>query len=78
MRFSVHVALAESQDWLDHHCERSVGTVFQLPSPDAIYSRDEEKKTGVCGHSAVLGLTHGPCALGARGDRKKEATRPAA
>jgi hypothetical protein len=25
-------------------CERSVGTVFQLPNPDAIYSRDEEKK----------------------------------
>jgi hypothetical protein len=25
-------------------CERSVGTVFQLPSPDAIYSRDERKE----------------------------------
>jgi hypothetical protein len=25
-------------------CERSVGTVFQLPSPDAIYSRDEGKE----------------------------------
>ena len=25
-------------------CERSVGTVFQLPSPDAIYSQDKEKK----------------------------------
>ncbi|KAI0603599.1 hypothetical protein TUN205_12197, partial [Pyrenophora tritici-repentis] len=24
-------------------CERSVGTVFQLPSPDAIYSQDEER-----------------------------------
>jgi hypothetical protein len=24
-------------------CERFVGTVFQLPSPDAIYSRDEGK-----------------------------------
>jgi hypothetical protein len=27
-------------------CERSVGTVFQLPNPDAIYSRDEEKERG--------------------------------
>jgi hypothetical protein len=25
-------------------CERSVGTVFQLPNPDAIYSRDKEKE----------------------------------
>jgi hypothetical protein len=25
-------------------CERSVGTVFQLPNPDAIYCRDEEKE----------------------------------
>jgi hypothetical protein len=25
-------------------CKRSVGTVFQLPSPDAIYSRDKEKE----------------------------------
>jgi hypothetical protein len=24
-------------------CEWSVGTVFQLPNPDAIYSRDEGK-----------------------------------
>jgi hypothetical protein len=26
------------------YCERSVGTVFQLPSPDAIYSQDEGKE----------------------------------
>jgi hypothetical protein len=26
------------------YCERSVGTVFQLSNPDAIYSRDEEKE----------------------------------
>jgi hypothetical protein len=25
-------------------CERSVGTVFQLPSPDVIYSQDEGKE----------------------------------
>jgi hypothetical protein len=25
-------------------CERYVGTVFQLPNPDAIYSRDEGKE----------------------------------
>jgi hypothetical protein len=28
----------------DGMCEGSVGTVFQLPSPDAIYSRDEGKE----------------------------------
>jgi hypothetical protein len=28
-------------------CERSVGTVFQLPNPDAIYSRDEGKETRI-------------------------------
>jgi hypothetical protein len=43
-----------SEDWVlidqlvtignSGECERSVGTVFQLPSPDAIYSRDEEKE----------------------------------
>jgi hypothetical protein len=27
-----------------YYCERSVGTVFQLPNPDAIYSRDEEER----------------------------------
>jgi hypothetical protein len=26
------------------NCERSVGTVFQLPSLDAIYSQDKEKE----------------------------------
>jgi hypothetical protein len=31
---------------LPSYCERSVGTVFQLPNPDAIYSRDEEKERG--------------------------------
>jgi hypothetical protein len=25
-------------------CERSVGTVFQLPNPDAIYSKDKGKE----------------------------------
>jgi hypothetical protein len=25
-------------------CERSAGTVFQLPNPDAIYSQDEGKE----------------------------------
>jgi hypothetical protein len=25
-------------------CERSIGTVFQLPNPDAIYSQDEGKE----------------------------------
>jgi hypothetical protein len=36
-------------------CERSVGTVFQLPSPDAIYSRDEEKNGNVGGLPDCLG-----------------------
>jgi hypothetical protein len=47
-----------------------IGTVFQLPSPDAIYSRDEEKKT-VDGYPVWFGLARGPHALGSRG----EATR---
>jgi hypothetical protein len=34
-------------------CERSVGTVFQLPNPDAIYSRDEEKERKVGRHLTV-------------------------
>jgi hypothetical protein len=36
-------------------CERSVGTVFQLPNPDAIYRRDEEKKRDVGGYCACWG-----------------------
>jgi hypothetical protein len=36
-------------------CERSVGTVFQLPRPDAIYSRDEEKNGNVGGLADCLG-----------------------
>ena len=59
-------------------CERSVGTVFQLPNPYAIYSRDEEEKRKVGGHPALIGLTHGPQAAGGRSDRRKEATRPLA
>jgi len=33
----------KSQLAIEHCCERPVGTVFQLPNPDAIYSRDEGK-----------------------------------
>jgi hypothetical protein len=47
-------------------CERLIGTVFQLPSPDAIYSRDEEKKS-MCGYPALFGFARGPRALGSRG-----------
>jgi hypothetical protein len=54
-------------------CERLIGTVFQLPSPDAIYSRDEEKKS-MCGYPALFGLARGSHALSSRG----EATRLAA
>jgi len=35
-------------------CDRSIGTVFQLPSPDAINSRDEEKKRRVGGYPAFV------------------------
>jgi hypothetical protein len=33
--------------WVSDNCEQSVSTVFQLPNPDAIYSRDEEKERKV-------------------------------
>ena len=58
--------------------ERFVGTVFQLPNPDAIYSRDEGKERKLGGHPALFGLAHGPRAAGGRSDRRKEATRPLA
>jgi hypothetical protein len=47
------------------HCERSVGTVFQLPNPDAIYSRDEEKERKVGCHLMFV-FAHGPRAAEAR------------
>jgi hypothetical protein len=47
------------------YCERSVGTVFQLPSPDAIYSRDEEKERKV-GRHLMFVFAHGPRAAEAR------------
>jgi hypothetical protein len=46
-------------------CERSVGTVFQLPNPDAIYSRDEEKERKV-GRYLMFVFAHGPRAAEAR------------
>jgi hypothetical protein len=46
-----HLALAERIHFpvkaAHASCERSVGTVFQLPNPDAIYSRDEGKREKV-------------------------------
>jgi hypothetical protein len=38
------VAFLKSGEDIEGRCERSVGTVFQLPSPDAIYSQDEGKE----------------------------------
>jgi hypothetical protein len=38
-----------------YQVERSVGTVFQLPRPDAIYSRNEEKNSHVGGLPDCLG-----------------------
>jgi hypothetical protein len=46
-------------------CERSVGTVFQLPNPDAIYSRDKEKERKVGRHPMFV-FAHGPRAAEAR------------
>jgi Na+-transporting methylmalonyl-CoA/oxaloacetate decarboxylase gamma subunit len=46
-------------------CERSVGTVFQLPNPDAIYSRDKEKERKM-GRHLMFVFAHGPRAAEAR------------
>jgi hypothetical protein len=42
--FRWRVLLESPQTSRCHYCERSVGTVFQLPNPDAINSRDEGKE----------------------------------
>jgi hypothetical protein len=63
---------------LSSSCERSIGTVFQLPSPDAIHSQDEEKKRSMRGYPAFLWSAHRLHALGGRSDRRKEATRSTA
>jgi hypothetical protein len=47
-------------------CERSVGTVFQLPSPDAIYSQDKEKRGKVGRHPMMFVFAHGPRVAEAR------------
>jgi hypothetical protein len=47
-------------------CERSVGTVFQLPSPDAIYSQDKEKVGKVGRQLMLFVFAHGPHAAEAR------------
>jgi hypothetical protein len=53
-------------EWVeDRNCERSIGTVFQLPNPDAIYSRDEEKERKV-GRYLMFVFAHGPRAAKAR------------
>jgi hypothetical protein len=46
-------------------CERSVGTVLQLPNPDAIYSRDKKKEKKV-GRHLMFVFAHGPRAAEAR------------
>jgi hypothetical protein len=46
-------------------CERSVGTVFQLPNPDAIYSRDKKKERKV-GRHLMFVFAHGSRAAEAR------------
>jgi hypothetical protein len=42
------------------YCERSLGTGFQLPSQDAIYNQDEEKRKKSGSHLALFGFAHGP------------------
>jgi hypothetical protein len=48
------------------NCERSVGTVFQLPNPDAIYSRDEKKERKVGRYLLLFVFAHGPRVAEAR------------
>jgi hypothetical protein len=48
------------------NCERSVGTVFQLPNPDAIYSQDEEKEKKAGRHLVLFVFVHNPRAAEAR------------
>jgi hypothetical protein len=58
--------VAEVRRWTKSlDCERSVGTVLQLPNPDAIYSRDEEKERKVGCHLMFV-FAHGPRAAEAR------------
>ncbi|KAF1935740.1 hypothetical protein EJ02DRAFT_516256 [Clathrospora elynae] len=59
-------------------CERTLGTVFQLPSPDAIYNQDKEKERRMGGYPVLFEWAHGPRAAGGRSERLKEATRSAA
>ena len=47
-------------------CERSAGTVFQLPSPDAIYSQDKEKVKELGYQPMLFVFAHGPRAAEAR------------
>jgi hypothetical protein len=47
-------------------CERSVGTVFQLHNPDAIYSQDEEEERNVGTHLVLFVFAHSPRAAEAR------------
>jgi hypothetical protein len=48
------------------HCERSVRTVFQLSSLDAIYSQDKEKVREVGYYPMLFVFAHGPRAAKAR------------
>jgi hypothetical protein len=58
-------SVASRRAILSGACERSVGTVFQLPNPDAIYSRDKEKERKV-GRHLMFVFAYGPRAAEAR------------
>jgi hypothetical protein len=59
-------------------CEHCVGTVFHLPSPDAAYRRDEEKKRSVGGYPALFRLAQSTCSqqAGVIEERKRLSQQP--
>jgi hypothetical protein len=59
-------------------CERSLGTGFQLPSQDAIYNQDEEKRKKSGSHLALFGFAHGPQGCEGKRQGKRKEARPRA
>jgi hypothetical protein len=59
-------------------CERSLGTGFQLPSQDAIYNQDEEKRKKSGSHLASFGFAHGPQGCEGKRQGKRKEARPQA
>jgi hypothetical protein len=63
-RKGVGIEVFSTVQGLVHFGERSVGTVFQLPSSDTIYSREEEKDSNFGGLPDCLGLRTAHMLLG--------------